>query len=362
MQTSSFLSAFRGSLIVLLLTVNTSSGVARGQEILDAVTLQTDVVTREAWLAASLQERVQLAEHIGEEGARRFAKSRGWMTIFDGFEKGIAQGPDQVYMAADGLVHVVEAKGGTGQLGHAYGHQQGSSEWAVESARSTLQRPAATTTQKAAAKWILDAAKDGRLQVHVIRTSHTLGIPDAPSLERSLLVSSEAKKLALSGLDEIVGTTAGVAATPLPPISRSASKPPSIPKATTARAATARASGLASISDDLVSPVLSSVTKAAGPVAIAVDAVVRIGEVGEAERLCSEGQITPGERDRVVSRNVVGFAGSAAGAAGGAYGGAAIGTMICPGFGTMIGAFIGTLFGSASGGACGEVIGEAMAN
>jgi hypothetical protein len=57
------------------------------------------------------------------------------------------------------MIHVVEAKGGTSLLGKGYGHPQGTSEWAVEAAKSTLNNHAATETEKKVAKEVLEAAK-----------------------------------------------------------------------------------------------------------------------------------------------------------------------------------------------------------
>lgn len=76
---------------------------------------------QEAWLSASLQGRVKIAEAIGEEGARELARAKGYERLCDGLGKVLSQGPDQVYRASDGRIVVIEAKGGSGQLGHAYG-------------------------------------------------------------------------------------------------------------------------------------------------------------------------------------------------------------------------------------------------
>ncbi|MBM4075800.1 MAG: hypothetical protein FJ267_09175, partial [Planctomycetes bacterium] len=131
------------------------------------------------WLNATIDQRRRLAEQLGEEGGRAYAKSKGWEPIHDGTSRGIPQGPDQVYRSADGRVHAIEAKGGTSQLGHAYGHPQGSSEWAVESAKRVMRSPNASTAEKTAAEAVLKAAAQGKLDVHVVRTSHVLGEPTA---------------------------------------------------------------------------------------------------------------------------------------------------------------------------------------
>ena len=82
---------------------------------------------QQAWLVASMQDRVKLAEGIGEEGVRAMAREKGYQTLFDGLDKLLPQGPDQVYRGQDGWVIAVESKGGTGQLGSAYAVHPGHS-------------------------------------------------------------------------------------------------------------------------------------------------------------------------------------------------------------------------------------------
>ena len=66
---------------------------------------------QKAWLSASLQERVKLAEAIGEEGARALARLKDYETHFDGVGRVLSQGPDQVYRAKDGSIVVIERRG-----------------------------------------------------------------------------------------------------------------------------------------------------------------------------------------------------------------------------------------------------------
>ncbi len=163
---------------------------------------------QQAWLKATVDQRVKLAEQVGDEGARSFAKAKTWNPVFDGTGRALIQGPDQVYLGSDDLVHVIEAKGGSGQLGHAYGHPQGSSEWAVKAAKKVLRHPHATEAERRGAQLILEAASKGRLQVHVVRTSHILGEPRAAVLEQTVKCSDEAASLAQSALDDIARAVA----------------------------------------------------------------------------------------------------------------------------------------------------------
>ena len=131
---------------------------------------------QQAWLNANINERVLLAEELGEEGGRAFAASKGWLPIYDGTAASMIHGPDQVYRAADGTIHLIEAKGGTSPLSKGYGFPQGSSEWAVESSKRVLRTASATEAERQGARAVIEAAAEGRLEVHVIRTTHTLSL------------------------------------------------------------------------------------------------------------------------------------------------------------------------------------------
>ena len=104
---------------------------------------------QQTWLRATPEERVGLAEKLGEGGARAFARQRGWQPLFDGTTRTLTQGRDQVWRSADGVIHVIEAKGGGSRLNNAYGYRQGTPEWAVRSAARVCGSPWATQ-----ASWI----------------------------------------------------------------------------------------------------------------------------------------------------------------------------------------------------------------
>jgi hypothetical protein len=152
-----------------------------------------------AWLKATTEERIILAEALGENGAVRLARSRGWSPILDAGARTVPQGPDLVYRGADGTVLVIEAKGGSSSLNRAYGYEQGTSEWAVKSAERMAGMEGASEAEKRAAVEVLGAARDGKLQVHVMRTKPVLGEPKKAVIEQTVKCSPQATELAREG-------------------------------------------------------------------------------------------------------------------------------------------------------------------
>lgn len=319
------------------------------QIVVPEVTTRNETVTprpagtarQQAWLKASVHQRVKLAEQLGDEGARAFAKAKGWSPVFDGTARGVVQGPDQVYRAADGAVHVIEAKGGSGQLGRAYGHAQGSSEWAVESAKRVLRNPAASDAERRGAALVLEAASKGNLRVHVVRTSHVLGEPTAAVLEQTAKGTDEAARLAASGLDDLGRNSAQIVDD------------------------VARASDDAALAASTGGTVLRTTAKAAVPVAIVVDGGLRISDGLQTERQFQAGEISEQEREAAHAKNAAGMAGgwggALVGAKVGAVGGGAAGSAVAPGPGTAVGGVVGGIAGGVAGYIGGEAAAEAAA-
>jgi hypothetical protein len=319
------------------------------QVVVPEVATQSEKVTpkhastarQQAWLKATVDQRVKIAEQLGDEGARAFAKAKGWSPVFDGTARGAVQGPDQVYRAIDGAVHVIEAKGGSGQLGRAYGYTQGSSEWAVESAKRVLRNPAASEAERGGAALVLEAAAKGNLQVHVVRTSHVLGEATAAVLEQTAKSTDEAVRLAASGLDGLGRNAAQIV------------------------------DDVARVSDDAARPastggtVLRATAKVAVPVAVAVDGGLRIRDGLETERQFQAGEISEQEREVAHARNAAGMAGgwggALVGAKLGAVGGGAAGSAVAPGPGTAVGGVVGGIAGGVAGYIGGEAAAEAAA-
>jgi hypothetical protein len=319
------------------------------QVVAPEVATQSETVTpkpagtarQQAWLKATVNQRVKLAEQIGDEGARAFAKAKGWSPVFDGTARGVVQGPDQVYLAVDGTVHLIDGKGGKSPLGRAYGYAQGSSEWAVESAKRVLRSPAASEAERRGAALVLEAAAKGNLQVHVVRTSHVLGEPTAAVLEQTAKSTDEAARLAASGLDDLGRSSAQIVDD------------------------VARASDNAARAASTGGTVLRATAKVAVPVAVAADGGLRIRDGLQTERQFQAGEISEQEREVAHAKNAAGMAGGWGGAlAGGklgAVGGAAAGSAVAPGPGTAVGGVAGGITGGVAGYIGGEAAAEASA-
>ncbi len=298
---------------------------------------------QQAWLEASIDQRVRLAEKLGDEGARTFSQSKGWTPVFDGSVRGLAQGPDQIYIGPDDVVHVIEAKGGGGQLGHAYGHPQASSEWAVEAAKKVLRSPSATEAERKGAELVLKAAARGDLQVHVIRTSHVLGEPTAAVLEQTVHCTDDAARLAKSALDDL----AKAVSTSVDDVARATDDAARVAESVAQSADdVSRAAAEAGV-------LAKTISKIALPAAVVLDTGLRVYEGSHTEAQYAQGAITTQQREVAHARNVVGMAGGWAGAwagAGvGAMGGATAGTMVAPGPGSAIGGFVGGVAGGVAG-------------
>jgi hypothetical protein len=287
-----------------------------------------------------------MAEQIGEEGGRAFASSKGYEPILDGTMKLLPQGPDWVGRSTDGTVHVLEFKGGSGQLGHAYGYPQGSTEWAVESTKLMLRSPNASVAEKRAAELILQAATKGKLEVHVIRTSHVLGEPIAAVLEQSTKITEKAIGLTKTALNDLGRCSAEA-------IESAASRTARLGDDAVRSADEALvASGTAG------AKVLKGVAKVAVPVAVGVDIGMRAKDAVDVERRFDAGEITQEQRELAHAKNAAGLVGGWGGAVAGAEIGAAGGGAI----GGPIGAGLGGVAGGVAGYFGGEVAMEAAAD
>lgn len=345
----------------ILLVTGGFDPVARAQAVVEPAgvgSTTTSVTPRQqAWLKASIYERALLAEDLGEEGGRAFAKSKSWAPVYDGKSWSMVHGPDQVYRAADGTVHMIEAKGGSSQLGKGYGHPQGSSEWAVESAKRVLHSSTATDAERRGAQAVIDAAAHGKFEVHVVRTTHTLGEPHVAKLEQTIKCSEQATKAAREAISAVASSVTKTFK----------------PVVNTSDDAARAADDVARVGDDLLRSADDVARAAAGstttiarasavlvPVGIAVDAGVRILDGVVTERKFEAGELSRRERDIAHGRNAAGMVGGMAGAYGGAEtgaaGGAAIGTFFFPGVGTAVGGVVGGLAGGVAGYLAGDAV------
>lgn len=294
-----------------------------------AAKLGTATPAQAEWLNSSPQERVKISERLGEQGAKTFAAKQGYTPLLVAKDKALAQGFDQVYAAKDRSIVVIEAKGGSSPISHAYGHPQGTPGWAIESAKRVATSSKATAAERQAATAVLEAAREGRLTIQVVRTKHVLGEPVAAVLESSLKASEVESKAAAALLEALPGTgKTGKVVTP------------SCTKSIT---------------------VLGKIGKAAGVASAVVDGGIRVASALETEKKFQDGVISNDERATAHAKNAAGYAGGLAGAWAGAKGGAAtggtIGTVFGP-VGVPIGATIGGTFGAVSGYLGGERIGK----
>jgi hypothetical protein len=326
-----------GAMLVVALVLCSTGAVSgqSGSEAPESIGAATE--RQKAWLAASLQDRVKLAEGIGDEGARAMAREKGYQTLFDGLDRLLPQGPDQVYRAQDGRVIVVEAKGGTGELSRAYGFTQGTSEWAVESAKRVLQSSRASAAERAAAAEVLRAASGGCLEVQVIRTRHVLGEPVAAVLERSSRVTDQAISLAREALLDLERVGAGAA--------RQTGQ--AVDDVARTVAATSEAGESIVVSKAL--PAASKALLVGGALA---DAGLRGYEAYGVEKRYQRGEIDDRERVIAHAKNGAGMAGGWCGALAFGSQGAAWGSVLGPG---------GAAVGGVAGGIGGYLGGEKLA-
>lgn len=345
---------------MVLLVAATVGGLARPASAQPAVTpeVASSVISestsgsarRLEWLRSTPEQRMILAERVGEEGAREFARAKGWKPLVDGTKSTLRQGFDQVYRTADDMLIVVEAKGGGSPLGKAYGYPQGSPEWAVKASERTIKSLRSSAAEKEAAKAVLKAAREGRLKTTVIRTRHRLGEPTAAILESMSSATDDAARLAGQSLDDLVARglmsadeAAAASDDALRVVAESADD-------------AAKASRYAKAA--------RVAAKAAVPVAVGVDVGLRAHEAVAVEKQFEAGEITQQERELAHAQNAAGpiggWGGAFVGFKVGALCGGAAGSF-APGPGTAIGASVGGLAGGIAGYIGGEAAAEAAA-
>ena len=136
---------------------------------------------RTRYLAASLGDRVAIAQTIGEEGVEQYASTRRMKQLLGPRGRSVPIGPDSVYWnRASGRVRVIEAKGGSSPPRRTYGSLQGTNANTVRSAGGLLGSGGASVAEKRQAARVLKAAQGGHLESAVVRTPHVLGTPLAP--------------------------------------------------------------------------------------------------------------------------------------------------------------------------------------
>jgi len=306
------------------------------------------------WQQSSIQNRILIAEKIGEEGAKAFASVKGYEPILNDADKAIRQGFDQVYRAKDGSIVVIEAKGGTSPIGRAYGCEQGTPEWTVKAAKHIIENSKASVLEKETAKMVLDAAKNGNLTTLVVRTKHILGQPYAAVLESTTKAGEAESKLAKSILEEIK-----TASNPKP-LPTTISRVPD--KTVKPAPSTSTTSSNDKVSLDKISTggkVLKTVTKGLLVIDVAYDVNEIWDESKNKAEQYSNGSITQQQREIAQAKNVGGgvggLTGGIYGAGTGAEGGAVIGSFFGP-VGTAVGGFVGGFVGGVTGAIVGDKV------
>jgi hypothetical protein len=170
-----------------------------------------------------------------------------------------------------------------------------------------LQNPMASAAEKNAADAVMRAAAEGRLHVHVVRTSHILGEPTAAVLEQSLKSTDEAARLARTAIECMSRTSAPAAEGTGAAMSRFTKATAAVP-ADVASAAVGR-SGVA----------LRTAAKGVVVAGVLVDAGFRVNEGIGIERRFGNGEITQQQREIEHAKNAAGMSGGWGGAAGGAW-------------------------------------------
>lgn len=140
--------------------------------------------------AGDLGAKSLIAEKIGIEGARRYAIETGCEPLYVGK---VRQGAGFDLVFRDGnRIKVIEAKGGGSQVKRFGGHWQGTPEYTRGVAEDVLARSSASADEKAAAKEVLKAMEEGRLDIEVVRTEHVQGAPLPTRVESSVSVGNVA--------------------------------------------------------------------------------------------------------------------------------------------------------------------------
>ncbi|HWB54999.1 MAG TPA: hypothetical protein VG722_12425 [Tepidisphaeraceae bacterium] len=248
------------------------------------------------WLNATLDQRVRLAEDLGEEGAQAFASYKGAVPLLLPHQRTVPQGPDLIYEMPNGPIVAIEAKGGGSPLGYSYGFAQGTPENAIKSAERILQSPKTSDVERQAARRVLESARDGDFEVWTVRTRHVLGEPTAAVLEKTSQSTSESKILASQVLDRAAAPKAEAFALhteePVSAVAESALRPIGRSVPDIAEGASASAPSLA------MRPSALKIMGGSGLLVFAVDST-------ELAFHCSQGKLTPLQVEQSCDENGV---------------------------------------------------------
>lgn len=341
--------------LVVLVLILASTVVAREtpemvrQQVIQGMKLTPE---QEEWINTSPEGRRGLGEQIGERGGRELAREMGMEAIFDGTSgKGIPQGPDQVYRARNGHIAVFETKANSSPKNKGYGFVQGSVEHTLKSAEYVLKSSRASEAQKRAAREILKAAANGKLDVYIIRTFHVQGKITKTVIEQVMRCSKMHQAMAKSIIEALESCGIYV-------YGRVGKKAGGVPATTTPSTKPAKGAPKPGAGTKASTKILRSAGVGIG---IALDGGVRCVQSYNVEQAYKEGRITDNERLVAHGENAAGAVGGWCGAAAGGKAGTAAGAALGSFFGP-IGTAVGGVTGGLTGAVCGYMAGDATAS
>ena len=136
--------------------------------------------------AGDLGAKQLIAEEIGMAGAEQYARKTGCEILQLGKAR---QGSGFDLVVRDGnRIKVIEAKGGSSPVKKYHGYLQGTPEYTREVAKDTLARSSKSAEEKAAAREVLKALDEKRLDIEVVRTRHVQGTPKPVQVESAVSV------------------------------------------------------------------------------------------------------------------------------------------------------------------------------
>ena len=178
-------------------------------------------------------------------------------------------------------------------LGHSFGYIQGTPENAVKSAEFVLRNSKASVSEQQAARVVLHAATERKLQVHVVQTQHVLGEPKSARLDRTLAASDDTARLGRQVIEDLARKGVEVA--------DDASR--------VGKSALQSADDTAMTAATKGRKVLRPATKGAVFIGLVVDSGIRIRDGMEVELRFADGEINQRLREVAHARNAAGMVG-----------------------------------------------------
>jgi len=213
--------------------------------------------------------------------------------------------------------------------------------------------------EKEAARAVVKAARSGKLQVHVVRTKHVLGKATTTAIEQTVQSSDDAAKLANSVIDDLASKGISVlddAVRASDDVARVANG--LVDDAARSADDVARTANSAGKGSSRIAKALKGASKVAIPIAVGLDAGVRIKNGMDIEREFDDGKLSQQQREVQHAKNAAGMPGGWAGAGAGAWAGGKFGAGIGS-YGGPWGTAIGGAVGGGVGGVAGYIGGEA---